>query len=356
MVKERVSCKKKDFLIKKVFSKAGRVYQLRKRGISTKKMLNVFQCQISRKIKFSKVLGAPYEFLIEPTNVCNLKCPLCPTGEGTLLRPKGSMTLDDFKSIVDQISEYCISINITNYGEPLINRDLCEMIAYAKDKNIEVILGSNGHFIDQNNANKLILSGLDRIYISLDGSQKKTYVKYRIGGDYQKVVDGIKFLVKEKKRLSSQTPYIELQFIVMKHNEGEIPEIKKLAAEIGVDCLVLKTVSFNNLDWGNEKVIGTFKKFEPLNEKFRLYKTEGSSLKWKEKIENRCDFLWRGMTILCDGSIVPCCLDPQGNLKMGNVKDGILKVWNNSHYQNLRKQIIRDKSKIKLCSNCLGMN
>ena len=168
------------------------------------------------------------------------------------------------------------------------------------------------------------------------------------------MVQGLSLLVETRNRLKSKLPFIELQFLVMRHNEDEIPAIRKLAQEIGVDRLILKSVSFNVSEWDNQNVKERFKDFMPKNECFRLYRLADGELQWKRPIENRCDYLWRGTVILSDGSIVPCCLDPRGDYKMGEVKDGIMKIWNSPRYIHLRRQILREKKKLSLCSHCPG--
>lgn len=326
-----------------------------KSGNFIKRIINYYLVKISLLIKSPKVLGYPFYLMIEPTNICNLKCPLCPTGEETLERKKVVMDFSILKMAIDELGDYILELNITNYGEPFIHKELCEMISYVKRKGIKVSVGSNGHYFnDEASVEKLILSGVDEIYVSLDGTSQESYSKYRVSGNFKKVVEGLELLLDLRKRLNSKLPFVELQFLVMQHNEDQIPGIRKLAQDIGVDKLILKPVSFNVSEWNDQGVQERFKDFMPKNEYFRLYRLVGEKLEWKLPIENKCDYLWRGTVILCDGTIVPCCLDPRGDYKMGDVKDGIKRVWNSSRYINLRRQILQDKKKLSLCSHCPG--
>ena len=265
------------------------------------------------------------------------------------------MEVADLERVIDDLGNYLLEVNITNYGEPFLNKDLYSMIRYMKRKGIKVNIGSNGHFFnDLESVQEFVLTGIDDIYISLDGVSQETYERYRVGGDFKKVVTGLKLLVKTRNELKSSTPFIELQFLVMKHNEHEVPQIREIAEDIGVDRLILKPVSFNVSEWEVPEIKERFKAFMPRDEKYRLYKINNNDLEWKEKIQNRCDYLWRGTVVLCDGSIVPCCLDPSGDMVMGNVRDGIKNVWNSEKYTALRKQILKDKSKLSICRYCLG--
>jgi len=246
-------------------------------------------------------------------------------------------------------------LNITNYGEPFIHGQIHEMVSYVKEKGIKVSIGSNGHYFkDEDSVRKLVLSGVDEIYVSLDGIDQEIYSRYRVGGDFKKVVDGLRLLMEMKNRLESRLPVVELQFLVMRHNESQIADIRRLAQDIGVDRLILKPVSFNVSEWDRQDIHERFKESMPEDESFRLYRTVDGRLEWKRPIENKCDYLWRGMVILWDGTIVPCCIDPRADLKMGKVTDGIRNTWNSPKYINLRRQILEDKKRVALCSHCPG--
>lgn len=340
-----------------VLSKTQKSFYLLKKGVSLRKIINAAGCIFSLKIKSPQVFGYPYSIIIEPTNLCGLKCPLCPTGTGTLNRAKGSMSFDIFKQIIDEMNDFLIEIYLTNYGEPFLNKDIYKMIEYAKQRKIEVCVASNAMVwqgIDD--IRKLIATKLDKLIVSVDGASNQTYLAYRKKGNFEKVIENLKIIGEEKKRIGTSTPYTELQFIIMKHNEHEIPIIREIAEKIKVDCLVLKPVTFNNADWHNPEILSQYREYMPSLEKYQVYHLTPNSIEWKEKIKNKCDSLWRTMVILWDGIIVPCCLDPHGEIKMGTISSGIKNIWNNAKYRNLRRQIIKNKKNISLCSNCLGMN
>jgi hypothetical protein len=117
----------------------------------------------------------------------------------------------------------------------------------------------------------------------------------------------------------------------------------------------LKPVGFNNADWERGEIISLFKEFEPTQEMYKLYKHRGDMLEWPKEITNYCAELWQCITVLADGSLVPCCLDPRGEMILKHVDDGIYIVWNGDRHRHLRKQVSRDKRQVYLCSHCLGM-
>ena len=327
-MQEIIFLKNTDF-VSKMKEKLSKIIMSFKKGYLIKRVKNYFLVKLSLLFKRPRVWGYPFYLMIEPTNICNLKCPLCPTGEGTLARKGSLMDFSILKMAIDELGDYLLELNITNYGEPFIHDRLCQMITYIKGKGIKVNVGTNGHFFkNETVTQEFILSGVDEVYISLDGTNQESYSRYRIKGDFEKVVGGIRLLVETRNRLRKRTPFVEIQFLVMQHNEHQLDAIRKLAADMGVDRLILKPVSFNISEWKNQDVRERFKGFMPQDESFRLYRINDGDLEWKQPITNRCEYLWRAMVMLCDGTIVPCCLDPRGEYRMGSATDGLMNIWN----------------------------
>jgi len=315
-------------------------------------MINFILINLSKKLKLTKIPAYPLTLMIEPTNICNLKCPLCPTGAGLIKRKKGFLTFNDFKKAIDEIGDYIFHLRLWNWGEPLLNKDIFKMISYAKQKRIFVNLSTNSNFLNKEVIEKLIDSGLDELIISLDGASKETYQKYRKGGNFEKIIESIRFLMGERKRLEKSVPYVKLQFIIMSHNEHEIPKIKNLAKEIGVDELSFKTVGI--MDYFSREDI---KKYLPKEEKYSRYLIEKGEVFSKVKLRNWCDFLWEEMIMNWDGDIVPCCFDMNNMHVFGNAFNQNLKdIWNNEKYVNFRKFILKNKKGVSLCENCPGTN
>ena len=101
------------------------------------------------------------ELVIDPSNICNLHCPLCPTGQGRSDRSKGKMSFVNFRRIIDELGAYLYRVDLHNWGEPLLNDEIYRMISYARAHNIEVRVSSNLNVIDWVKAEKLVKSGLD---------------------------------------------------------------------------------------------------------------------------------------------------------------------------------------------------
>jgi MoaA/NifB/PqqE/SkfB family radical SAM enzyme len=265
-----------------------------------------------------------------------------------MTRPRGRMDLDAYKRVIDQIGGTLILIQFWNQGEPFLHTQFVEMIRYTKQKGIAAMTSTNGHFLDsESRVNELIASGLDEIIISLDGMDQKSYAAYRVGGQFQKVVDGIRLLSERKRILKSKTPIINLQFLVMKHNEAQVPEIQRLAKELGVNVLQLKSAQVYSEDQAET--------FLPDDESFRLYQFDGKSYRIKSGVPNWCKFLWYGAVLNWDGSLAPCCFDKDGRFNYGNVflnGTDVSAIWKNPESRQFRSRILHERKEIDICGNC----
>ena len=315
-----------------------------------KKFSNLIAVKISKKLKLKKPLGLPYTIMIEPNNICNLQCPLCPTGARTLKRPLGQMEIDTFKKIVDDVGDYTIHLRLWNWGEPLLNKKLYDMIKYAKKKKIFINISTNGTFLNENNVKEIVDSGLDEMIVSVDGATQETYEKYRIGGKLDIILRGIKLLTEAKKERNSKIPYINLQFILMSHNEHEINDIRKIANELGVNALTFKSVGVMDVEL-NEDI----KKYLPNNPELGRYIVKNNETRRKLTQRNMCDTMYDETTIAWNGEILPCCNDAHASYSFGNVlNENLWDIWRNEKYAKFRGIILTEKSSIPMCKDCPG--
>jgi radical SAM protein with 4Fe4S-binding SPASM domain len=232
-------------------------------------------------------------------------------------------------------------------GEPFLNKDFFEMIRYAVKSNIYTATSTNGHFLDDKNAKNTVDSGLHRIIISIDGTTQESYEKYRSGGDYEKVIRGLKNIVRWKKERNSATPYVIVQFLVLKTNEHEIDTIRAMARELGADKLELKSAQVYQYENDHTLI--------PDNSKYARYKKTKEG-KWalKKPIKNHCFRMWSGAVLTWDGKVVPCCFDKDARHQFGTLEEETFKeIWTSQSYHLFREQILSDRSQIDICRNCL---
>ncbi len=290
--------------------------------------------------------GVPMTISIEPTTACNLRCPECPSGLRSFSRETGNLKTDFFRSTLDQLHKDLLYLIFYFQGEPYINPNFLDMVKYASDKGIYTITSTNGHFLNDANAKKTIESGLDRMIISVDGTTQEVYENYRKEGKLESVLQGARNMVKWKKELKSSTPHLIFQFLVVKPNEHQIPEIYKLAEEIGVDEVKLKTAQVYDYKDGNELI--------PTIDKYARYKKNADGqYEVKNELLNHCWKLWHSCVITWDGLVVPCCFDKDAEHQLGDLKNSDFKeIWHNESYQNFRNSLLKGRDQIDICTNC----
>ncbi len=291
--------------------------------------------------------GYPVSISFEPTTSCNLRCPECPSGLRAFTRPTGMLEKDFFTKTIDEIHRELLYLIFYFQGEPYLNPDFLDMVKYANSKGIYTATSTNAHYLNDVNAKRTVESGLDRLIISIDGTTQDVYQQYRVGGKLEKVIEGANNIVKWKKALGSKTPYVFFQFLVVKPNEHQIEEIKKLAQEVGVDDVRFKTAQVYEYATDPNNLIPTIDKFS------RYTKNEDGSYTAKNKLANRCWKMQHSNVITWDGLVVPCCFDKDAMHQLGNLKTQSFKeIWHNENYKQFRQQLMKSRKNIDICANC----
>lgn len=290
--------------------------------------------------------GLPFTISVEPTTACNLRCPECPSGLRAFTRPTGNLKENFFKDTINAMYKDLMYLIFYFQGEPYINPKFLEMVKFAHDKGIYTITSTNGHFLNDENAKKTIESGLDRMIISVDGTTQEVYENYRKSGKLAVVLQGARNIVKWKKRLKSSTPHLIFQFLVVKPNEHQIPDIYRLAEEIGVDEVKLKSAQVYDYEHGNPLI--------PSIEKYARYTQQADgTYRVKNELLNHCWKLWHSCVITWDGMVVPCCFDKDATHRLGDLKQqSFREIWQGTAYQNFRQQLLQGRDQIDICTNC----
>lgn len=290
----------------------------------------------------------PSHLWVEPTNACNAKCPLCPTGNGESQRPKAMLSPDIFRLIIDEVYPYTGSMNLWNIGEPFLNPNIFEMIRYAEDHDIATRVSTNGFvFYHQKNVDRLIESKLTDLVVSLDGTSADIFNIYRVNVDFEKVMNGLRLLQQTKVQHGLTHPTVVWQFIAMNHNGHQISEAKRMAEDLGM-VFSLKSVNLDMVAERQENV-----SFLPEQENLKRYDVQDGKWILKTDRENDCSVLWRSIMINADGTVVPCCYDFSSDLILGHFPEQTIRdIWDGEPMQRLRQAIISDRMSLKPCSTC----
>jgi MoaA/NifB/PqqE/SkfB family radical SAM enzyme len=291
--------------------------------LTPKRLLNLYRVRYEYERGETVVSGYPIILTVEAGNVCNLRCPACFTGAGEVGRVRSFMPLELYRRLLAELGEYLFRVDFYNWGEPLLAKDVYEMIAEAKRYGIGTNISTNFSIpFDAERAEKLVRSGLDVLGVSIDGATQENYEKYRVRGNLALVLENCRLVRDAKRRLGSKTPRMVWEYHVFPHNVHEIEMAKAMAAELEMEIGVDKGW-VNGPEWDPD---GDFK--------FYL-----------EPKPARCDFLWQRAVVNNDGGVAPCCgtfykEDDYGRLSVSAGDLGstsFREVWNNETFQTARR-------------------
>lgn len=315
-----------------------------KKSINAAKVWRSFN--VSKKSKSVYHPGSPISISIEPTTSCNLRCPECPSGLRSFTRPTGMLQNDLFKKVIDELEKTLVYLTFYFQGEPYLHPNFLELVNYASKKGIYTATSTNAHYLNPENAEKTVSSGLDRLIISIDGTTQETYQSYRVGGKLDKVIEGTRNILEARKKSKRKRPHVIFQFLVVKPNEHQIEEVEQLGKKLGVDEVVFKTAQIYDYENGSELI--------PTIDKYSRYKLrENGKYGIKNELLDHCWKMWQSCVITWDGKVVPCCFDKDAHFVMGDLnKQSFQEIWSSEPYHQFRAQLLGSRSEIEMCKNC----
>jgi len=282
------------------------------------------------KLRRTKLLSRPIVARVNISPICNLRCPAC-MGKAKYVS-NHLMSFDEYKHVIDKISRNTLLVILYDEGEPLLNQDIYKIIEYTNKLNISTTVSTNFSFeLSDNNIERLLLSGLSKIRVSMDGMNQEIYEKYRVGGDLSIVKNNLERMMIVKKRYNVKTPIIELQFLNFGYNAHQIKDALKYARYIGINQFNSYQANFNNL-------------WTPYN----------GSL--KDRVKMGCSGLWTTIYVSNDGQMFPCHYgEDTGIDAVGSIFNHDLEIlWNADYMQRLRKSFHRGNKELtyRQCISC----
>lgn len=296
----------------------------------------------------------PHILHIGVTTYCNLHCLACPTGTGSLGRPKEHLDFDLFCRTIDSLRGSLLFMLFWDWGEPFLHPKLPEMIEYAGRSGIRAVVSTNGNVkCSDEKIEQLIRARPSTLVVCVDGVDQETYESYRYGGCLETVLQTIRRLVETRDRLGQSLPMIEFRSLATKGTEHQLPELLKLARESGADLFSVKTLrpfDYRFAEVDNELV--------PENEALARYEYEGH----RPNAEARKAFVSEGPltcgkplhapTLNSDGTLAFCSYAQQENEFFGSLKGRpFSKVWKNSVSRQRRKGFLEGGG-TRTCQTC----
>jgi len=265
---------------------------------------------------------------VEPTNLCMLRCALCPSGQHRF-DTVGKMDMRLYRRVLDELGPALRELHLYNWGEPLLHPDLAEMVAYARQYGPEVWVSTNLNRLDRVQAEDLVRSGLDHLNVSIDGATQESYETYRVGGNLDAVLENLVTVREAKATLNSPLPRVRWQFLVTRQNEGEIEQARALAARYGAEFKI-KRMRVNLDTFTEEPVEASIAKNEswlPTDPKYSRHTHR------QLRPRTVCKHLWDRTIISWNGAVAPCCqIFEARHYFTHELSVPFRDVWNGPHY------------------------
>lgn len=295
--------------------------------------------------RHANLASRPVQLLLDPVNNCHLSCPGCvhsrnPAVAGHYDWPGGRLPPETFGRYLEDFGLYAFGAAFYNWGEPLLHKELPRLVRASKSYLLHASVSSNLSLpID---ADALVASGLNFLFVAVDGASQATYERFRRGGDLRLCLENIAKLVRARERNGSPVPYILWRFLTFEHNLHEVDRAIELARELGVDQISISTPFA--VDWDDPAIRvarseregihrlrpeATFK--GPLDD-WRNVELPADEIaraadrSWAERLapgpaeESRgpagatCGWLYQSITLDALGRVMPCCMPPVNDL------------------------------------------
>jgi len=276
----------------------------------------------------ARLNALPVEYIVETTAKCNLYCPMCP--RETFRQPKEDMAADVFDRLVRESGKTAEHMMLIGLGEPFMDPRIFDRIEYCTRHGISTLLSTNGTFLDEQTADRVLRSPLEHITLSFDGATKESFEYYRKGARFEKVRDNFVRFARMKKDRRRRV-HVVVQMVRMERNASEVDAFLRFWSAVpGIDQVRIKEDEANLMrpDAGY------------------------TASDWKHP----CHYLWRGpLYVKHNGDIYPCCQSYMlGGSPVGLVGERPLaEVWNSQEMRRMRRLHVEGRAgEIDVCSRC----
>lgn len=319
------------------------------RKMTWQKRLNLFSA--GANLLFRRIQGwsMPLHMQFELTNFCNLRCPVCPTGTGAISRKAQSLSPALFTRLVNQVGPYLLTASLWGWGEPLLHPRLRDMMEIVSRHDFTTFFSTNGQRLNDDRALSVLLDYPPTyLIVAIDGLTDETNSVFRVGARLDPILEGVRRLASLKRERNVALPILHMRFIVMKHNQHQVPSLLSFAREHGFEYLTVRTLSIID----SEQPDAEHYQLLPDDSAFCAYQYENAER--IEKDDFYCLEPFWFPTVFADGTVVSCEQDFNAQLPMGVLSEKIdfRSIWQSKKAAAVRRKVKHTHKALSFCRNC----
>lgn len=283
----------------------------------------------------------PLKLHLEPTSVCNLRCPMCPQAIDAVKGDTGYIDMDLYRKIIDDASGFVREVNLFFRGEPLLHKHMPEILSYGRSKSVRLHVNTNATILREKQARTLIENSASKVTISFDGPDKATYEQMRKGAKYETTLENVRaylrLVAEYRANGHKHTPYTVIQVILPYDPQLKGPHLPQHMKDLFAGLPVDEWDPIWPHGWAGVMQENETVQTQPYGENY-----------------HPCNWLWKSLAIYWDGRVASCCADFTGDQLIGDLRTHSLReIWNGEAMVSLRRMQVEGRYKeAPLCSGC----
>jgi MoaA/NifB/PqqE/SkfB family radical SAM enzyme len=329
---------------------------LKRRAIIYKKknrnaFANFLKANYEKYRKETLVKSYPYIMLIDVSSICQLRCPMCPTGIQNNSKRNNDNTKYDFRkgaflskelfdNLIDELGDYLFEVGLYNWGEPLLHKNLTYFLKKLNKLDIRSEINSNLSLkLSDYEIEELLFSGIDLIHGSIDGFSQKTYENYRRGGNFNLAKENITRLASIRDKLNLNTKIV-WSLLVFSFNEHEIENAKQYCTDHGI-YFITQEPAINTVEYPH--FLPSYRKHEATLSNINQNPRNMEKIEKKSFEKKSCDWHYLYSLVNADGSVSPCCVLWDQKHDFGRIIPGernFADIWNNNKFRLSRAHFV----------------
>jgi MoaA/NifB/PqqE/SkfB family radical SAM enzyme len=315
--------------------------------MSLTKRLNLLKSGANLAFRRPTPWSWPLHMQFELTNYCNLRCPVCPTGIRSVRRAPQAMDPGLFERLMAEVGPYLLTASLWAWGEPLLHPQLDEVLRAARGYPVAMLVSTNGQNLDDDGVMDVLIDHPPtHLIVAIDGLTDETNSRFRRGAKLAPALSGVRQMADRKQARGLDLPVLHMRYIVMKHNQHELPHLEAFARDHRFDLLTVRTLSI--IDAPEQ----THRELVPDAEGWAAYTYDDG-----ERVR-RHDFyclepFWFP-TVFADGTVVACEQDYNAQHAFGVVSEetSFADLWFSPRAAGIRKAIRDYPEGFSFCRNC----